>query len=358
MRLIKGFLLTIAVVIGAQLFSCKGDDPKDKPLPDFDKGKMFENLADNVIIPAYEKLAVEMADLLRAHDSFASEPDEDGLSALRTAINETRLAWQHCSAFEFGPAANENLRLTANTFPVDTAQIEVNISNGEYNLATAQNADAAGFAALEYLAFHTYNVQSNADEQRMQYFKDVFHYVNDRIDMVLDEWHGQYRSEFVSNIGSDAGSSLGMLVNELNYDYELIKNAKVAIPLGLKTLGVPQPEKVEAFYARNSKELMFENLDAIENLFKGANGLGLDDHLDALNATYNSKKLSQAILDGFAEVRSKMTAIEGSLYDAITQEPATVEAAHVSLQNLVVLLKTDMPSQLGVQITYQDNDGD
>jgi hypothetical protein len=25
---------------------------------------------------------------------------------------------------------------------------------------------------------------------------------------------------------------------------------------------------------------------------------------------------------------------------------------------LVVLLKVDMPSQLGVQITYQDNDGD
>jgi len=38
--------------------------------------------------------------------------------------------------------------------------------------------------------------------------------------------------------------------------------------------------------------------------------------------------------------------------------PSVVDAAYVELQKQVVLFKTDMPSSLGVLITYQDNDGD
>jgi hypothetical protein len=34
------------------------------------------------------------------------------------------------------------------------------------------------------------------------------------------------------------------------------------------------------------------------------------------------------------------------------------ETAYNEVRNMVVYLKTDMPSALGILITYQDNDGD
>ena len=42
----------------------------------------------------------------------------------------------------------------------------------------------------------------------------------------------------------------------------------------------------------------------------------------------------------------------------IINNQTQVEAAYAELQKLIVLFKVDMPSRLGVLITYQDNDGD
>jgi predicted lipoprotein len=148
------------------------------------------------------------------------------------------------------------------------------------------------------------------------------------------------------------------LVNQLNFDFELLKNAKIGIPLGKKTLGVTQVDKIESPFAKQSIALAVENLNSIENAFKGASGSGLDDYLDALGAKYNQNDLSDEILSGFAESRTALEAIDNDLATAIDSETSKVETAHTALQNLVVLLKVDMPSQLGVQITYQDNDGD
>jgi len=147
-------------------------------------------------------------------------------------------------------------------------------------------------------------------------------------------------------------------VNELNFDFELIKNAKVAIPLGLKTLGVAQPEMVEAVYSDASKDLLIQNLKGIKDLFTGADGLGIDDYLNSLGARYGSENLSDAIIARFESCEDKANALGSSLKSEIEINPSEVESLHTELQNLVVLLKTDMPSQLGVQITYQDNDGD
>ncbi|MEX2595573.1 MAG: imelysin family protein [Salibacteraceae bacterium] len=349
----------VSALIALSHAGCKDKDPIDEPgETEFDRKDMLQNMADAVIIPAYNSFDESMKALRSAHNSFMSSPDSEKLESLREALNDARVEWQHCSAFEFGPAEEQNLRLVVNTFPTDTAQVESNIASGSYDFGAAQNADAKGLATLEYLIFHSDDWMEASQEARGVYFADNLTYIEDRLEPVLEAWNGSYASKFASNNGTDVGSSMGQLVNELNFDYELIKNAKVAIPLGLKTLGVAQPEKVEAFYSRTSKKLILENLSALKQLFMGANGLGLDDHLDALNAKYENGLLSEAIEQGFADSESKVNVLDGTLYDAINESPASVEAAHTAIQNLVILLKTDMPSQLGVQITYQDNDGD
>ncbi len=51
-----------------------------------------------------------------------------------------------------------------------------------------------------------------------------------------------------------------------------------------------------------------------------------------------------------------MQAVPDPLSNSIVNSQAVVNAAYLEIQKLVVLLKTDMPSSLGVLITYEDND--
>jgi uncharacterized protein len=356
------YRLTFFFLLGGALMmtssSCKDNTPEEPSGSTFEREDMLRETAQNVIIPAYSKFKADLDQLSADFTQFESSPSESNFDGLRSSFLQAYQSWQSCSPIEIGPAAEQSLRFSVNTFPLDTAQVNSNLRSGWDNLYSAQNNDAKGLPALDYLLFISDDFNVLAQSSRIQYFKDNLDLVSEKLDLVFDAWNTGYADEFAVNSGTDVGSSLGLMVNELNFDFELVKNAKVAIPLGLKTLGVKQPEMVEAVYSDASKTLLLQNLGAIKYLFTGGEGSGIDDYLDNLGAKYGSDNLSDAIIARFESCEAKANALGSSLKSEIENNPSEVEALHSELQNLVVLLKTDMPSQLGVQITYQDNDGD
>lgn len=358
LKALSQWALLLLFVGGMGLSSCNDDEDTD-PADTFDKEAMLTNLADNVILPEYEQLLSDAEVLLSSIKTIeAEQATEANLLSAQEAFESVQLNWQRCAPFELGPAADENLRRTLNTFPADTTQIERNIREGILDLSLAVNSDAKGLPALDYLLFGPKSGLENMSDARIQQLLINAELIQEELQLVFEQWSTAYRDEFVKNLGNDVGSSLGQLVNELNYEFELVKNARVGIPLGKKSLGVPQKEKVEAVYAQLSMECIKAAVEAQKRIFSGAEGLGLDDYLDHLDARYSDQKLSDAILEHYDQVLSDAASITGTLPDAITNDANKVETLHTSLQNLVVLIKTDMPSQLGVQITYQDNDGD
>ena len=124
-----------------------------------------------------------------------------------------------------------------------------------------------------------------------------------------------------------------------------------------------QPAQCEAYYAKTSAPYILLTLEAIESIYlgrdkSGNNGLGLDDYLDHLQIKHNTENLSTAISKQFALAKQKVQAITVPVSELVAHDAPTGEAAYVELVKLLVLLKTDMPSNLGVMITYQDGDGD
>lgn len=348
---------------------CKNKDPEEPAGNSFDKEAMLENIGQSVAIVSYAELNASLDALDEAVSAFEVERTAANLEILRAQFLQTYSLWEACSVFEFGPAAEHRLRLTLNTFPADTAQINTNVESGSYDLSAAQNSDAKCLPALDHLLFSRGDVAASLawlkDEQYSEYRVDYIAanvaLARQEVKEVLNAWQpaaGNYLDDFKSNTGSSVSSSLGFLVNQICYEYELLKNARIGIPLGKKTLGVPQPEKVEARASQYSLELAIANLDGIEAAWAGGQGSGIDDYLDALGAKHGSQNLSAAIRAGFADVRTKLQAVEPTLAQAVADKSPEVEAAYAAIEQLVVLLKVDMPSQLGVQITYQDNDGD
>lgn len=362
------FLLVLATLVAV---ACKKDDPEELQ-DEFDRGSMLANYADNVIVPRYEAFQANINTLNVSANAFVNVPEATTLADLRNDWEAAYLSWQRCSMFEFGPAAGVVLRSTCNTFPTDTNDIANNISSGNWVLDAASNIDAIGFPALDYLLYGAASNESEIVElysngpnanNRKDYLLALVAQMKGKIDQVVNQWNGGYRSTFVSSTGTDIGSSLSLIVNDLNFDYELIKNAKIGIPLGVQTLGIARPEYTEAHYAGISKALALENLRASRDVYRGRslsgnNGVGIDNYLEFLGAQHTNGTLHAAIMEQFAESETALSTVPDPLAQSIVDSPGLVETAYSELQQHVVLYKTDMTSALGVLITYADGDGD
>jgi predicted lipoprotein len=369
LRLLSGivamlFLLTVGIM------SCKKDDPEPVyPTDTFDRTALLTNFADSIIVPQYLLLDAQLDSLAGSVASFNLAPDLAGLYTLRAQFQVTYRTYQSVSMFEFGPAEVEVYRMNCNTFPTDTAQIILNISNGTYDLFLASNMDAKGYPGIDYLLYGR-NVSDvtivnyfTSTPTRRTYLADLISHLRTHTQNVLTAWTTTHTAAFIASDGNDIGSSLGYLVNQLNYDLELIKNAKIGIPLGKQSLGVPFPEKCENYYSSQSIYLATAALDNIENCylgrsFNGNNGPGFDDYLDHLGAQYQSGTLNSAIQAHFQDAKMKLQAVPDPLSIQVVNNQALVDTAYVALRRLTILLKTDMPSNLGIVITYQDTDGD
>jgi predicted lipoprotein len=356
------------------VWGCFESGDKDRAV-DFDRAGLLENLADRLILPAYGRLEAETSALKASVDALADSPDSARAQAARDALRRAWTSWQAASAYELGPAAEVVLRQRMNTFPAKVSTIEANVKAGRWNLESVSNYEAKGFPALDYLLHGRGGsvdslLAALADpatgESRGEYMRALADEIASKAAEVLEAWDptgGDYRKTFVSRLGTDIGSSLGELVNQFNFDYEILKNPKIGIPAGKKTLGVALPEKVEAYYAGYSAALARAHLDALENFFRGrdssgVDSLGFDDYLDALGTRYQEGRLSEAIKDRFAAAREALDALDDPLSETIIAEPVKVDKAYEEIQRMVVLTKTDMPSAMSVSITYQDSDGD
>ena len=366
-KIIYAALITVTVFIGIQ--SCKKSDTGGnggKNDSSFDRKGMLTNIGTNIIIPDYTAYQAAAVSLDAAVTTFNTTPNSANLTAVQTAFKATYLQWQSTSVFEFVPAAQIELRVNTNTYPVDLNQINANVTSGNYNKDLLANLAAKGLPAMDYLLFGTgadntailvqYTTDGKAPN-RKAYLTALSAELKANATTVLNGWTA-YKTTFANADGTDVGSSVGQLTNQLVYDYEILKNFEIGIPAGVQSMGTTFPQKVQAYYSKTSLQLTMAHLAALQNIYKGASGLGFDDYLVSTNAKYNGGSLNDAIIVQFASATAKLQALTDPLSANIQANNTAVVAAYTELQKLTVLLKTDMTSSLGILITYGDNDGD
>lgn len=360
--MIKNTLLSI-LFVSLVFIGCDKDGGENKV--NFDRTAMLQGMAENHIVPAYRSLNSAVNDLKNSFTEFETNLDQQSLTDLKADFLVVYRYWQACAMFEFGPAMDVALRSNLNTFPTDTTGIKNNITSGTYNLNTAANIDAKGLPAIDYLLFASDDASTLTafqDQNSMDYLGALITDITTKVTQVHNTWNNDYTSTFVAADGVDVGSSLSEVLNQMNYQLELIKNAKIGIPLGKRSLDQALPDKVEAYYSGISSELAALNLDAIQRLYKGempnGNYNSFHAYLQAIDAQYNGGSLASAIESQLSITATAIDGLPATLSDAVVNNTTPINAAYVEVQKTVVLLKSDMPSALGVLITYQDNDGD
>jgi uncharacterized protein len=267
------------------------------------------------------------------------------------------------------------LDASVRSMPVNASLIQSTISTAtmiDRAFVEGLRPSLQGLPVLEYLLFSTdggstaldkFTVSADAPKY-LSYLNALSESLSARAATLKNDWMipgGPTYSSFIGAAGRDMGSSLSMIVNDGAYLTEAMRNEKLGRALGYRTSGVPQPNNVEAFLSQQSVAFMLSNLEALRKTFHGGadtTTLGLDDLLDHMGATNGTIRLSQQISQQFVKAIQAVGAIQPPLSSTVLSDRAVVQAAYNEVGKLLVLMKVDMPNNLGVVITYTDNDGD
>ncbi|WP_044203476.1 imelysin family protein [Flammeovirga sp. OC4] len=359
MKLFKFFITIIPAFV---FFSCSEENGNIEL--DFSQTDMLGNYANNIIKPSISNYHTSVASLDEKTKSFVSAPTEETFDALSSAFLSAYQNWATVNAFQYGPALENAFLASTNTFPTDYTELEADIVAENINLGSVTSNNKKGLPAVDYLLFKdgktTVIEAFKANSFRGEYLNAVVADLLTKATYVNDAWSGDYAATFAINEGNDPSSSLSAIVNEYNKAYERCKNQRVGYALGKNSLsGRPSPMSIEAYYSVNSLDLLKRNVTALENIFKGNDGVGLDDYLTAYYNTGSIQEdLSAKILNQFEVIHSKLDNCQSPFANHIEAQDETVEELYTEMSKLVVMIKSEMPSALSVKITYQDSDGD
>lgn len=360
--------LLIVVMLFA-VAACREKGPEPDYIRFFDQKGFLEHVGTNIILSAYKDLLERSVELDTALMRLMIEPSQEELIKSRRALREAYIAWQYCAPFEFGPAALAETAARINSFPVDTARMNFNLTEGNFILELEPNKTARGFPALDYLLHHPKLTddeilfEANFRLAYKSYLAQASAMITFSAKTAYDSWSpggSNYLALFTDEraLGIDEGSSVADLVNGMSRSIRLMtREAKLAVPLGAGAeADTLAPASVEAYYGGYSVDLLEANIDAFQLLFtgtarSGADGLGFDEYLEIKSATTiaTNQPLSEAINQRFGLVRAALQALDGPLSEQIESNQTPVIQAYIQVNRLTDLIKTDMAAALRIE---------
>lgn len=350
-----------------------GNDPEEDSSStkrSFDREEMLKFIVNQIIIPSFNNLETNLAELKTSFDLFEEALTEDNLRDLRNKWLDAYKAWQYVEMFNIGKAMEDYYLFKSNIYPVDTSRVNANIDSGTYDLENPNNYSAQGFPTIDYLLYGLDNDPSKVinhlrdNSKKRDYLGVIIGTLFDNTKAIKQYWNA-VKDEFVKSTENTASSNLNMMVNDFIYYYEKgFRANKFGIPGGVFSSGA-LPDRVEGYYSEVfTKELALVAMTSIKNFFNGISfennevkGQCLKSYLDYIESE-KEKLLSDEINAQLDIAERSINELNTSLVDQINSDLTTVLRTYDDIQATVVLLKVDMLQVLNINVDYADADGD
>ncbi|MFY0571064.1 imelysin family protein [Archangium lansingense] len=328
------------------------------------RSAFLKELAGDVALPTYRDFSTRTETLAGALTALEATPTETTLTEARAAWRETRGAWLRQEAFRIGPAEERHTSAAVNQVP-STTGIDSLLAEDTPLTETSvaeQGANRKGMLAIEYLLFDAAALEeSNAGTRRRTYLKALGAVLRTEAAAVLAAWEPEQDNYVaqLSTAGNDGSTyatqkeAVDTVVNRLIFSVEVAEQ-KLSKPLGFETGGTVRPELEEARRSDNSLKDLENAVLGMERVWLGANGSG---GLSKVVAATN-KQVDETVRGDLAAVRSALETIPPPLRTALTNDRESVENARAALATLRATLASEVVSNLGVTLKFNDNDGD
>lgn len=395
-----GVVAACVVAVGAGIaISCKRADDAKTDGPNaggFDKNALLKAMG-QCTLDTYKEMSGAAASL--DAETKRAENDPAALPAAREAWKKAMAVWERAELSSYGPAGvsggngtpgGRDLRDPIYSWPlfsrclVDQEIVSQRYATGAF---TSGLVSTRSLAALEYLLFYegadngcpadnAINAQgtwkaipkADLDKRRAAYASVVAGDVVVRVGQLVDAWEpgkGAFL-DVVANAGKNdiyksPQQAFNAISDALFYIDIPMKTMKVGHPAGLtpECAAPPCLERVEAPFARVSKDHLRQNLIGFEKTMRGCQngeGPGFDDYLVAVGAEATAKKMGDAIV----AARAALDALKEPTFEEDLQKNAPgVKVFFEALRTIINIMKTEVASVLDLELpkaVQGDND--
>ena len=366
--MIKKILGTVLITL--IVFACSESDDNNfgsgNANDSFDRVAMLTNIADNIIIPAYQNLDTDLNTLVASKDAFITSVNQANLETLRANWFNAYNTYQAVQMFQVGKAKEILFEEQMNIYPTNTTDIENNVTSGNYDLSNVNNNDAVGFPAVDYMLYGVASDDASilavyTNTSYINYLSDLIDAMQSLNNNVLTDWTSNFRDSFIVNTANVESGAVNQLLNAYVFYYEKrLRADKVGIPAGVFS-STPLSDKVEALYMEdNSKALTLEALNAVQDFFNGkAYNTNVEgESLKTYLITLDRSDLVEVINTRFDAAREKVQVLDANFKSQVEIDNTKMTEAYDAIQLAVVSLKADMLSVLNVSVSFVDADGD
>ncbi len=370
MKIKSAFLLYILLLSFS--LSC---DEKVEDMSAQKRTEVLASIADNVILKNYEAFAGKSDSLVVATDAFLLNTTGQNLEEMQLKWKLAATSWKVCQQFDYGPGETTVMMdIEVGTWPINTTLIENEIATttilGDDFVANT-GSTRKGLYAIEHFIFQenttilsdfTSNTKASI---RRKYLQLLALQIQKSASQVHLAWANGYKDEFVKANGLDNGSSLSMVVNKMVENLEVIINKQIGNPIGKKSFddnGMLRPTEVEALYSDESIALTLASIEGLRAIFtadnQGFTGLGIEGYVEFLKVNTDGMPLQNKINSQLEAFRLAVAAIPPTMQTSVTDNTSAIDNAWKEGKKLLVLMKNDLTTNIGVQITFNSNDGD
>ena len=335
------------------------------------KDTLLRNTVSKIIVPAYQDLAGKIHALSDSVDDFTKAPTTDSLRKAREAWVAASLASRKIQWLQSGPIADRDYQASFYYAKILPGRIdEVLKASAAINAAYIEELGATvkGMFALEYLLFDRIeeaireeSTKSSVLElysrpeaaRRRQYAVALAHDLDVKAGQLVKEWTTPGDQGAAEKFTAGGQETLNRIVNHLAQLLEQVAEQRINFVLQLQPPLSRQFDRIEGSRSGTSLQSAIALLHGAQKLYQGTDGEGLEGYLKGLNAPLAERSRLQ-----FETVIAAVQGIGAPLEQVVPKNRAPVEAAYEKTRSLEVLCKTDLPSTLGVTITFSSNDGD
>jgi predicted lipoprotein len=326
------------------------------------------------ITSGFEDFSEKTSDLETSIENFCSNINEENLITAQNHWRDAKLQFKRVELFSFGPLVGSASLIGAFDFwPPRSQDIETAlVNNDDFSKETLNQISGRirGLPVLEYLLFDVnddnQNILDNMTEKRCSFSIAVSGKLAIDAEGVYEQWSingGNFSAE-LSNAGNGSqtyeseSEAIGALVNEMGTFIGIIKDSKISKPLGLTTDQI-NVDILEAKLSGTSLESMIANLESFKSFYNGTfTTLETPSFYQFLSFRNQSlaDQLSNLIDSSITNLELIPSPLSETLIDESTQDQLLI--ALNSIRDLKALISSELTSELGVTIFFNDADGD
>ena len=360
MRRVLALSLPVMGVLILTLAGCSSEDVASD-------GDVVISLTDEVVVPAYESLAQDMAQLNRDVNALCDAPSDSSLEAAWQSWRNARASWAKSEAMWFGPIMDRRSVRLVDWSPTNVDGIDQMLTDGRVltagEVSEVLASNLRGFGAIEHLLFGSDDLASfNGSVAKCPYLTALTEVAHEETGAILSEWlDGTDRRPAYKDYFTDRASSAilpsSAVADVVRTQVFLIRDTvdmRLATAMGLRG-DAPDLSAIPGTAADNGLQDLRNEILGMQAVYegRGEQGLGRADLIRPL-----SEDTDQRLKDQFAAAIAAIDAVEGTLRVAIEERPDQIRNVYESLQDVQITISTEVVSLLGVSVGFTDTDGD